>query len=202
MPLRSLREQAVAAALFGGADLDSPSDDQLAQRARGGHREAFDQLVRRHQGASLQLAWKYLGDATAARDACQAAFLEVFRALGSYEPRGRFVFWLRRIVLNQCRTSARSAQLRSRTTDSYAHEPARSVERPDELLLKQERRKAVEAALQDLSEKLREVAVLRFVSGHSLEEVAEILELPLGTVKSRLSSAVAGLRASLETRHG
>jgi RNA polymerase sigma-70 factor (ECF subfamily) len=201
MPLRSLREQA-AVALFEGAALDSSSDDQLAQRARDGEREAFDELVRRHQGSSLQLAWKYLGDAPAAKDACQAAFLELYRSLPGYQPKGRFVFWLRRIVLNQCRMVARSAQVRTRATDGLKHEPVRAVEQPDQALIERERREAVEVALQTLSEKLREVAVLRYASGHSLEEVAEILELPVGTVKSRLFSAVAGLRAALESRHG
>src|SRR4051812_35519148 len=118
MPLRSLREQATAVALLGGTRLEAESDEQLAHRAAEGQRDAFDLLVRRHQGACLQLAWKYLADATAARDACQAAFLEVFRGLAAYQSRDRFVFWLRRIVLNQCRMAARSAQLRSRTSDS------------------------------------------------------------------------------------
>ena len=178
--------------------LEAESDDGLARRARDGESAAFDQLVRRHQGTALQLAWKFLGDVALARDARQATFLEVFRALPQYQPRDRFVFWLRRILINQCRMVARSSHARSEATEGLAREPMRSVEQPDEWLLQQERRKAVEAALQNLSEKLREVAVLRYAGGHTLEEVAQILELPLGTVKSRLNAAAAGLRASLE----
>ncbi len=201
MPLRFPLEQA-SGRLGEAAGLESQSDDELVGLAQTGMREAFDLLVRRHQGPSLQLAWKYLGDTALAKDACQAAFLEVFRALPRYQARGRFTFWLRRILINQCRMTDRSDRIRDRATDSLAREPSRQTERPDEQLLQRERRMAIEAALQDLSEKLREVAVLRYGAGNTLEEIAEILELPIGTVKSRLSSAVAGLRASLEVRHG
>ncbi|MBS1151283.1 MAG: sigW 1 [Myxococcaceae bacterium] len=198
IPLRFQRAQTAAVRRAEGQGVETHSDDELLRRARRGRREAFDQLVRRHQGASLQLAWKYLGDAALAKDACQAAFLEVFRGLPTYQPRDRFVFWLRRILINQCRMAARSTRLRERATRSLGRQPYPAVERPDEWLALQERRKAVEGALQRLSEKLKEVAVLRYVSGHTLEEIAAILELPLGTVKSRLSAAVAGLRAGLE----
>ena len=145
---------------------------------------------------------RILGNREDAEEAIQDAFLRAFRGLGSYQDRERFSAWLTRILINQCRMADRSSRIRDRATDSLAREQGRRVAQPDEELLRQERRKAVEAALQDLSDKLREVAVLRYGSGHSLEEIAEILELPLGTVKSRLSSAVAGLRASLEVRHG
>src|SRR4051812_39717166 len=109
MPLRSLREQAAVLPLFWVASLDKRTDDELARLAKGGQREAFDQLVRRHQGMALQLAWKFLGDVAQAKDACQAAFLELYRALPNYEPRERFVFWLRRIVINQAKMAARAA---------------------------------------------------------------------------------------------
>ena len=197
MPLPSLREQAFVVPLLWGVRLDNRSDDELARLAKGGQREAFEQLVLRHQGPSLQLAWKYLDDTTLAKDACQGAFLEMYKALATYQPRERFVFWLRRIVINQCRMVARAAQARKDAGLAMGREPARTVERPDELLIKRQRQRAVEVALQDLSDKLREVAVLRYVSGHSLEEIASILELPLGTVKSRLFTAFAALRENL-----
>jgi RNA polymerase sigma-70 factor (ECF subfamily) len=187
----------VVVPLFGQAALEGRTDDELARLTKEGQPQAFDHLVRRHQSSALQLAWKYLGDLSLARDACQAAFLEVFRGLESYQPKERFVFWLRRIVLNQCRMAARASSIRTKATQALTQEPEPAVERPDDWLLVQERRKAVEAAMGKLTDKLREVAVLRYVAGHSLEEVAAILELPLGTVKSRLFSAVAGLRQSL-----
>jgi RNA polymerase sigma-70 factor (ECF subfamily) len=177
------------------APLESRADDELMLLARGGHRQAYDVLVRRHQLASLRLASRYLGDVNAARDACQNAFLEVYRGLPRYQPKSRFVFFLRRVVLNQCRMLGRGARLRERELTSIP--PPGLASSPDDALLAAERRRDVDCALGQLSDKLREVVVLRYTSGHSLEEVATILDLPLGTVKSRLFAAMDKLKDHL-----
>jgi RNA polymerase sigma-70 factor (ECF subfamily) len=170
--------------------LDGRSDDDLMLLARAGRREAFDVLVLRHQRGALAVAAKYLGDAASAKDACQGAFVEVYRGLERYQPRGRFVFFLRRVVLNQCRMGARRLRIAERLPPG----PDEATAQPDDALLKDEQRRMVERGLMQLSGKLREVVALRYAGGHSLDEVAEILELPVGTVKSRLFSAMAQLK--------
>jgi RNA polymerase sigma-70 factor (ECF subfamily) len=173
--------------LFG---LEDRSDDELVLLTHGGRRDAFDVLVARHQAAVLKIAAKYLGDTAAAKDACQNAFLEIYRGVGRYRPQRSFGFFLRRVVLNQCRMSARRVRLGERV----APEPPPPPTQPDEAVLAEERRRLVEAGLLELSHKLREVVVLRYAGDHPLDEIAQILELPPGTVKSRLFAAMARLK--------
>lgn len=174
--------------------LDRREDDALMALVKAGQRDAFDVLVARHQRAVLRIAAKYLGDAAAARDACQTAFLEIYRDRAQYRPSGRFHHYLRRVVLNQCHMAARRGRLARKVPVEQPVSPTQ----PDELILAEERRRLVEAQLGHLSDKLREVVALRYAGEHSLEEVAQILELPLGTVKSRLFAAMRALADGLK----
>ena len=187
---------AVVVQLFGAA-LEARPDDELMVLSRAGRREAFDVLVRRHQASAFKVASRYLGSAPDAHDACQSAFLEVYRGLARYQPRGSFVFYLRRVVLNQCRMLGRGAAIRGRAADASALQPVAEAQLPDDALLARERSRALTLAVAELSEKQREVVALRYAGGHSLEDIAAILELPLGTVKSRLFSAMEKLNGHL-----
>lgn len=189
-------EGAKVVPLFGMA-ADTLDDDELAMRARHGDRSAFDRLVLRHQEVSLAVAARYLGDVALAHDAVQAAFLEVFRGLSRYEPRGRLVHWLRTVVLNQARMIGRSARIRERQIDSYGAEHHVELAGPEEWVAARQRRAAIDGSLAKLSDKLREVVVLRYVAGHSLGEIAQMLDLPVGTVKSRLFAAMMALKEDL-----
>ncbi len=173
--------------------MDHREDDALMALSRE-HRQAFDVLIARHQGAMLRIAAKYLGDVAAARDACQAAFLEVYQARHRYQPRGRFGFWLRRVLLTHCHLATRKTRLSERRVP----EPGPSPSQPDDLILAEERRRLVEAHVSKLGEKHREVVVLRYSGEHPLEEIAEILEVPLGTVKSRLFAAMSALADAMK----
>ncbi len=174
--------------------LERREDDALMALARSGRRDAFEVLVARHQSAVLRIAGKYLGDVASARDACQTAFLEIYRDRERYRPEGRFGHYLRRVVLNQCHLAARRLRVAKHVPTEVPLSPAL----PDERLLAEERRRLVELQLGSLSEKLRAVVVLRYAGEHSLEEVAQILDLPLGTVKSRLFAAMSALEAGLK----
>lgn len=174
--------------------LEGRDDDALMALART-RREAFDALVARHQHALLRIAAKYLGDVASARDACQATFLDVYRARHTYRPSGRFPFFLRRALLNQCHMVARRGRTEARLT-ALDVAPDAPVP-PDALILAEERRQLVEAEVSKLSEKLRAVVVLRYAGGHSLEDIAEVLEVPVGTVKSRLFAAMQALATAL-----
>lgn len=177
--------------------LDRRDDDALMAIAKSGSdgRAAFEVLVARHQHAVLRIAAKYLGDVSAARDACQTAFLEIFRDRHAYRAQGRFPHYLRRVVLNQCHMASRHAKtVRLASSDP----PPISPTQPDEAILAEERRRVIDAEIAKLNDKLRDVVVLRYAGEHALEEIATILELPVGTVKSRLFSAMQVLGETLK----
>ena len=176
------------------ARLSDRSDDELMLLSRSGADRAFEELVRRHQRRVLRVAAKYCGSAAVGADVAQNAFLELYRAVPGYRPRERFSSFLLQIVLNQCRMAQRSSTRRDRYVNELALEPTGDAgPPPDSLLLQAERRREVEAALSHLSPKLRDVVVLRFAADLSYQEIAETLDLPLGTVKSRLFAGLKDL---------
>lgn len=177
------------------AGLEARSDDELMLLARGGLEVAFSTLIRRHQARTLRLAVRYLGRDSLAADVAQDTFVEVFRALPQYQAHGKFSSYLYRVLLNRCHMTWRSARAEERAM-TYVSEDASNVDE-SELLLR-ERGRDLRMALGRLSEKLRSVVLLRYSAGLSLEEIAETLEIPTGTVKRRLFDAMTKLRDSLE----
>lgn len=173
-------------------------DDELMLLARAGVRSAFDTLVRRHQGRVIETAKKQLGSVDMAKDAAQNAFVELYRYVPKYDPQGKLKPLLYRILLNQCRMAHRSRRRFFDARQRLAHEPEPPPELPDADLIARERRRQVERALLVLSPKLREVVVLRYTGELSHEEIARALDIPIGTVKSRLFEGVRKLRRPLE----
>lgn len=169
------------------------SDDELMLLARAGRRDAFDDLVRRHQGFALRVAYKYLGSSAGARDAAQSSFLELYRGLSRYRAEGKFRAYFHRIVVNQCRMAHRRGRRDARLVEQAA--PVLGGE--DDVVVSRERRRDVERALLQLSDKLRVVIVLRFAGGLSYQEIADALDVPVGTVKSRVFGGLARLRELL-----
>lgn len=186
-----------------GARADEPAhtDDEWMLLARSGRPGAFDALVRRYQVRAVSVAYRYLGQRELAKDVAQNTFLEIFRRLDEYQPHGRFPGYFHRILLNQCRMAARSRRIRMRFQDRLVQgdaEDAGEGALPDEQILARERQRRVDRALLKLSEKLRAVVVLQFSGGLSQAEIAEALDIKLGTVKSRVSAALVALREELE----
>jgi RNA polymerase sigma-70 factor, ECF subfamily len=172
------------------------TDDDLMQLARDGVDSAFDELVRRYQVELLRVAARHLGSRALAPDLAQNTFLQVYGALDRYEARGAFRAYLHRVLLNQCRMSRRSAQISLR-----ALENSNLWRGSDELyVVEQEKRRDLERALNRLSEKLRDVVVLRYCGDLDYEEIAQALAVPVGTVKRRLFDAMAKLREIVESR--
>jgi RNA polymerase sigma-70 factor (ECF subfamily) len=181
---------AVAAYPFRGC-----GDDELMLLTQDGSRTAFDVLVRRHQARALRLAARYLGDISLAKDVAQSAFLELFRSRDRYQARGQFVPYLCRIVLNQCRMVRRSSRVHLRLL-SDDHAAVRALD--TESLLSREYGRDLQRALSLLSEKLRIVVVLRYVTDLDLSEIARVVGIPIGSVKRRLFDAMAKLREILQ----
>ncbi|PZR12240.1 MAG: hypothetical protein DI536_15140 [Archangium gephyra] len=173
-------------------------DDQLMTLAREGSRDAFRVLVRRHETKAVAFGTRYLGSAPQAKDAAQEAFVELYLTLGRYQPRGHFPSYWHQILLNQCRMTVRAAASQRAAYARLESVPSGTAATPDELLSALQDQKAVTRALDTLSEKLRVVVALRFGAGLQLQEIAETLELPVGTVKSRLFAGLADLKSALK----
>lgn len=177
-----------------GSTMSQRSDDELMLLSRAGVAGAFDVLVVRHQARLRRVAARQVGGKALAADLAQNTFLEIYRALDRYQGHGAFRSYLYRVLLNQCRMTRRSALVAQRALEDS--QPPRSGD--DTELLQRERRREVERGLDGLSEKLRDVVVLRYCADLDYEEIAITLGLPLGTVKRRLFDAMAKLRELLE----
>jgi RNA polymerase sigma-70 factor (ECF subfamily) len=175
--------------------LSERSDDELMLLARGGLEAAFATLIRRHQAGALRVAARYLADEAVAADVAQNAFIDVFRALPSYQPRARFRAYLHRVILNHCHLAFRARKNQQRASVAVLEQ---SSETDEAQLLLREQRRDLARALGALSPKLASVVLLRFSAGSSYEEIAETLDIPCGTVKRRLFDAMAELRELLE----
>lgn len=182
-------------------------DEQaLIQSACQGDLSAFNQLVLHYQGMAYNLAYRILGNADSAEDAVQDAFIKAFRNLGQYRG-GSFKAWLLRIVTNVCYDQLR--HLQRRPTDSmedlaidqeYAGRLVDGAERPGEYALRQELALVIQEGINQLPTEQRIVMVLADVEGLSYEEISQVMDTSLGTVKSRLSRARAKLRDYLLQR--
>jgi RNA polymerase sigma-70 factor (ECF subfamily) len=169
------------------------NDADLVQRCRAGDRKAFDRLVLRYQKPVFNAALRMLHNPEDARDVAQTVFLKVFEHLSQFDPNLKFYSWLYRIALNE----SINYRGRSRPTEEISgHEVDRTagVERQVE---SEQTRHAIEQALIRIQPEHRAVIVLRHFQQLSYQDMAEILELPEKTVKSRLYTARQQLRELL-----
>jgi len=170
----------------------------LVAAAQGGDRFALDQLLRRHYDRIHAVCRRVAGGTRDADDACQEALIKIVRNLPRFDGRSSFGTWAYRIATNASLDELRKRQRRpSLHTVDEAHRPE-PVDRaanlhterfPDRLVL--------DAALDELSEDLRIAVVLRDVADLDYAEIAEVLDVPVGTVKSRISRGRAALAAEL-----
>ncbi len=167
-------------------------DRELVERARAGERTAFDLLVARYQRRLLRLVLRLLRDPAEAEDVVQETFLKAYRALPRFRGEAAFYTWLYRIALN----GARNAILRRRqrtapqgVAPSQLVAPVPEIGTPESMLLSKQVMLAIDAALEALPLELRTAIVLREIEGLSYEEIAQIMECPLGTVRSRIFRA-------------
>jgi RNA polymerase sigma-70 factor (ECF subfamily) len=179
-------------------------DRTLIARCLQGRVEAFGELVRRYQDRLYNSVYRFLGNAEDARDVVQEAFLSAFRALRKFRGRSRFFTWLYRIALNHAVDLKRRGKflrpLSEASSDRPGHEPAdRSVlTNPAWHLDRLEEDERLQQALARLSEEFRLVLILRDIEEMSYDQIAEVLAIPVGTVRSRLHRARLELRRLLE----
>lgn len=173
---------------------------ELVERARGGDVAAFESLLRVHEQIAFRTAWVVSGGADDAEDAAQEAFVKAFAALARFRPGAPFRPWLLTIVANEARNRRRSAGRREalalRLSEGEGH-PGGAAPSPESAVLAGERRAILLAGLARLGEADREVITLRYLLDLSEAETAAALDIPTGTVKSRLSRALDRLRGQL-----
>lgn len=179
-------------------------DAELVTRARQGDRGAFNALILAHQDRVYAIAHRLLGNHEDAMDAAQEAFVKCYRSLSSFDGRSAFYTWLFRIAVNAARSLYRSRRRTQLETAEDFQERAPADERaatPAEASMELERRNILILAIDSLDGDSREIIVLRDLQELSYEEVAAVLDCPLGSVKSRLSRARQKLRQKLESQH-
>ena len=164
----------------------------LVERCRQGDALAWERLVRRCQGRVYGLAYHYLGDVEGARDLTQEVFVRVYQQLGTYEGDG-FMAWLLRITRNLCIDQIRRRKARPPAEDLLAEENewAMPDTAPDakQSWLTDGKKRLVYDALRRLNGPSREMILLKEIQGLQLREIAEMLGLPIGTIKSRSNRA-------------
>ena len=181
------------------------TDEELVRVAQAGDNRAFDELVRRYQNKVYRLSYKILRHEDDAAEALQDAFLSAYRGLRNFKVESTFSTWLYRIATNASLMKYRKRRdnhisLEQSQAPSEDAEPLQLPDwsaQPAEELLTAETREVMEEGIQRLPEELRTVFVLRDIEGLSNAEVAEILELSVAAVKSRLHRARIALRERL-----
>jgi RNA polymerase sigma-70 factor (ECF subfamily) len=177
-----------------------PLDEtELVVRARAGDGDAYEELVRLHQGIAFRTAYLVAGNESDAQDAAQEAFVKAHSALGRFRPGAPFRPWLLAIVANEARNRRRSAGRREALAIRAAGSAASgdAAPSPEAALLSAERRDALVAAVNRLREEDRLAIACRYFLDLSEEEMVAALGWKRGTVKSRLSRALDRLRGEL-----
>jgi len=176
------------------------TESELVERARRGDQDAYVHLVSAYQGIAFRTAYHLTGNAADAEDAAQAGFVKAFYALGRFRRGAELRPWLLRIVANEARNRRRSAGRRANLAlrAAAATPSGGAVPSPESSLLDAERHDELLDAVNGLREEEREVVACRYFLELSEEETAETLGLRKGTVKSRLSRALAHLKERME----
>lgn len=176
-------------------------DRQLIESALAGDRAAFEGLVHRYQDRLYAAMFQVVGSAEEAEDVVQDAFVRAFLKLHTFQNNSQFFTWLYRIAFNSALSRIRRRRGTTsldQTREVLGEEPSGGDEAPDARLLQDERIDMVRTALRRLSDDHRAILVLREMEDHAYEQIAEILEISIGTVRSRLSRARAQLKLVLE----
>jgi len=192
---------------------DREVDQQLVERAQRGDKRAFELLVSKYQRKLSRLLSRFIRDSTEVEDVTQEAFIKAYRALPTFRGDSAFYTWLYRIGINTAKNYLVAMRRRAPTTTDIDSEEAEGFEDGDQLrdlntpeneLASRQIAETVNQALAELPEELRTAIALREIEGLSYEDIANVMNCPIGTVRSRIfrarESIAARLRPLLGTR--
>jgi RNA polymerase sigma-70 factor (ECF subfamily) len=191
---------------------DREIDQQLVERAQRGEKKAFELLVAKYQRKLARLLSRFIRDPAEVEDVAQEAFIKAYRALPSFRGESAFYTWLYRIGINTAKNYLVALGRRAPTTTEFDSEEAenfedgdqlRDVNTPENELMSKQIVETVNDTMDALPEELRTAIVLREIDGLSYEEIASVMNCPIGTVRSRIFRAretiAERLRPLLET---
>jgi len=194
------------------SNLTGASDPEVAQWAQHGHEPAFRELVRRYERPVFSLLYRMVRDRALAEDLAQETFIKVLNGIKSYNPQFKFSSWIFKIANNAAIDHLRKRDLDTLSLDGSPHATTPEEmsatalqlgdrgESPLQEVEARELGSAIERAIAKLRPEYRACILLRHVEGHSYEEIARIIDLPLGTVKTYIHRGRNELRVHLEDR--
>ena len=176
---------------------DRASDQLLVDRVRAGDKHAFDLLVLKYQHRIIKLIMRYVRDPTEAMDVSQEAFLKAYRAIHNFRGESAFYTWMYRIAINTAKNHIVAASRRplqyatdiSEPEEFDWHPGLQDGDSPESRAMGDDLRRAVEGTINSLPDELRIAITLRELDGLSYEEIAQVMECPVGTVRSRIFRA-------------
>lgn len=179
-----------------------PKERELIQKAKNGDERSFEALIEGCSTRAYNIALRYLRNEEDAMDALQESFIKIFRHLDKFKEDSRFDTWVYRIVVNTCNDLHRGTAIQKVTGSLYREDEEGesmlefrdSAPTPEEHTVRMERSAEILDCLEQIPADQREILILREIQGFSYEEIAEVLECSLGTVKSRINRARAKLR--------
>ena len=174
-----------------------PSDQQLVERVQAGDKRAFDLLVLKYQHKIISLVGRYVKDHHEAMDVSQEAFIKAYRALANFRGDSQFYTWLYRIAINTAKNYLVARNRRPPDVDVEANEYGdygsadimADVDTPENLLARDQLQDKVFATLEKLPDDLRTALTLREFEGMTYEQIAQVMDCPVGTVRSRIFRA-------------
>ena len=185
---------------------DREVDQQLVERAQRGDKHAFELLIAKYQRRLARLISRFVRDAAEVEDVTQEAFIKAYRALPGFRGESAFYTWLYRIGINSAKNYLLAAKRRVPTTTFFDADDAedfedggllREVNTPENELMSKQVVEVVNASLQQLPDDLRTALTLREIEGLSYEEIADVMNCPIGTVRSRIFRAREAIAENL-----
>ena len=186
---------------------DREIDQVLVERAQRGDKQAFGLLVEKYQRKLARLLSRFVRDPAEVEDVTQEAFIKAYRALPKFRGDSAFYTWLYRIGINTAKNYLMAARRRAPTSTGVDAEEAESLEEgeqlrdintPESLLLSREIGDTVNSTIEGLPEELRTAIQLREIEGMSYEDIAQIMNCPIGTVRSRIFRAREAIAEQLK----
>ena len=177
------------------------ADELLLKRAQKGDVTAFEELMAAQESRMYAISLRMMGNREDAQDCAQEAMVRIYRAMGSFKGQSSLATWIYRITMNTCLDELRRRKVRRVTSLDTLVEagwaPVDPGDTPEEYGMRSEKQAALSAAIQSLPADMRAAVVLRDIKGYSYDEIADILDANVGTIKSRISRGREKLREIL-----